>query len=152
MQQCFISSYTLRAFTQPVANLLWCTTLLIWNRWKGLFLHSIATFKQVKVIKSSCLVKGQCKSILVVKSQSKYLAGQHFDWGQRSEYRIYWSTTCLQRYHAKITQLFFQSYCVMMSNALKPISGCKFSTAKIFQMLSPPWSPVISERPPMHIK
>ena len=34
---------------------------------------------KVKVIKSSYLIKGQCKFILVVKSQSKYLAGQHFD-------------------------------------------------------------------------
>ena len=31
--------------------------------------------------------------ILVVKSQSKYLAGQHFDRGRRSEYRIYRSVT-----------------------------------------------------------
>ena len=41
------------------------------------------------------LVKGQRKFILVVKSQSKYLAGQHFDRGRRSEYRIYRSVTPL---------------------------------------------------------
>ena len=50
------------------------------------------------MIKSSCLVKGQCKIILMVKSQSKYLAGQHFDRGQRSEYRIYQSATPLYCY------------------------------------------------------
>ena len=47
------------------------------------------------MIKSSYLIKGQRKFILVVKSQSKYLAGQHFDRGQRSEYRIYRSVTPL---------------------------------------------------------
>ena len=45
------------------------------------------------MIKSSYLVKGQRKFIVVVKSQSKYLAGQHFDRGRRSEYRIYRSVT-----------------------------------------------------------
>ena len=48
------------------------------------------------MIKSSYLVKGQGKFILVVKSQSKYLAGQHFDQGRRSEYRIYQSVTPLK--------------------------------------------------------
>ena len=33
----------------------------------------------VKVIKTGCLVKHQCKIILLVKSQSKYLADQQFD-------------------------------------------------------------------------
>ena len=47
------------------------------------------------MIKTSYLVKGQRKFILVVKSQSKYLAGQHFDRGRRSEYRIYRSVTPL---------------------------------------------------------
>ena len=47
------------------------------------------------MIKSSYLVNGQRKFILVVKSQSKYLAGQHFDRGRRSEYRIYRSVTPL---------------------------------------------------------
>ena len=48
------------------------------------------------MIKSCYLVKGQRKFILVVKSQSKYLAGQHFDQGRRPEYRIYQSVTpCL---------------------------------------------------------
>ena len=41
------------------------------------------------------LVKGQRKFILVVKSQSKNLAGQHFDRGWRLEYRIYRSVTPL---------------------------------------------------------
>ena len=49
------------------------------------------------MIKSGYLVKGQRKVILVVKSQSKYLAGQHFDQGRRSEYRIYRSATPLCR-------------------------------------------------------
>ena len=35
------------------------------------------------------IVKGQGKIILLVKSQSKYLVGKHFDWWRRSEYRIY---------------------------------------------------------------
>ena len=47
------------------------------------------------MITSSYLVKGQRKFMLVVKSQSKYLAGQHFDRGRRSEYRIYRSVTPL---------------------------------------------------------
>ena len=42
----------------------------------------------VKVIKSSCLVKGQHKISLVIKSQSNYLAGQHFDREQRLQYKI----------------------------------------------------------------
>ena len=45
------------------------------------------------MIKSSYLFKGQRKFILVVKSQTKYLAGQHFDRGRRSEYRIYRNVT-----------------------------------------------------------
>ena len=48
-------------------------------------MHSMPESKLV--IKSSCLVKGQRKIMLLVKSQSKYLAGQHFDQGQRSEYK-----------------------------------------------------------------
>ena len=47
------------------------------------------------MIKCSYLVKGKRKFILVVKSQSKYLAGQHFDRGRRLEYRIYRSVTPL---------------------------------------------------------
>ena len=47
------------------------------------------------MIRSSYLVKGQREFILMVKSQSKYLAGQHFDRGRRSEYRIYRSVTPL---------------------------------------------------------
>ena len=47
------------------------------------------------MIRSCYLVKGQCKFILVVKSRSKYLAGQRFDRGRRSEYRIYRSVTPL---------------------------------------------------------
>ena len=39
------------------------------------------------MIKSCYQVKGQRKFILVVKSQSKYLVGQHFDRGRRSVYR-----------------------------------------------------------------
>ena len=41
------------------------------------------------------LVKVQRKFILVVQSQSKYLADQHFDRGRRSECRIYRSVTPL---------------------------------------------------------
>ena len=47
------------------------------------------------MINSSCLVKGQHKITLLVKSQSKYIAGQHFDQGRRLEYRIYQSATPL---------------------------------------------------------
>ena len=47
------------------------------------------------MIKSSYLVKSQRKFILVVKSQSEYLAGQHFDRGRRSKYSIYRSVTPL---------------------------------------------------------
>ena len=45
--------------------------------------------------KSSCLLKGECKIILLFKSQSKYLADQHFDRGRRLEYRMYQSVTPL---------------------------------------------------------
>ena len=47
------------------------------------------------MIKGCYLVKGQHKFIVVVKSQSEYLAGQHFDRGRRLEYSIYRSVTPL---------------------------------------------------------
>ena len=49
----------------------------------------------VKAIKSSCLVKGQSKITFLVKNQSKYQVGQHFNQGRRLEYRIYRSVTPL---------------------------------------------------------
>ena len=84
------------------------------SRWKRLLLCSTAVFRQqysrlsvttfnswVKVIKIGCLGKGQHKIILLVKNQSKYLAGQHFDRGRRLEYRLYRSTTPLHRFCLK---------------------------------------------------
>ena len=101
IQQCFITSYALHASTLlstlqlAIIHHLSCLSGM---GGKGYYcaqqLH-LGDSRQVKVIKSSYLVKGQRKFILVVKSQSKYLAGQHFDRGRRSEYRIYRSVTPL---------------------------------------------------------
>ena len=68
------------------------------------------------MIKNSCLFKGQFKIILVVKSQSKYLASQHFDRGQRSEYRIYWSATPLRPSVQRNTLVYIEWDCLKKWN------------------------------------
>ena len=51
----------------------------------GILRYSLREIDHVKID----AVKGQASFLVEVKSQSKYLAGQKFDRGRRSEYRIY---------------------------------------------------------------